>query len=125
MSAAWKPDADEIVRIRVRHQSCRTRTGLEDRMAWRRSSQTVLLVAVMAGAAACSGGSPTKASDPIPNFQGSYTGTSSVTSCTEDRNFAGFCDGVGFTSGATFPMTVNLSQSQSTVTGTIAMLGLS
>ena len=94
-------------------------------MGRRRSSQTVWLVAVMAGAAACSGGSPTKASDTVPNFQGNYTGTSSVVSCTEDGNFAGFCQGVGFTSGATFPMTVNLSQSQSSVTGTIAILGLS
>jgi hypothetical protein len=84
-----------------------------------------LLVAVMAGAAACSSGSPTKASDPVPNFQGAYTGTSSVSSCAEDGNFAGFCAGVGFTSGATFPMTVNLTQSQSSVTGTITLLGLS
>jgi len=93
-------------------------------MSWRRRSQAMMIAAAMTGAAACSSGSPTKASEPVPNFQGAYTGTSSVASCTEDGNFAGFCQGVGFTSGATFPTTLNLSQSQSSVTGTIAILGL-
>jgi hypothetical protein len=93
-------------------------------MTWRRTAEALMLVAGMTAAAACSSSTPTKASDPVPNFQGAYTGTSAVASCVEDGNFTGFCAGVGFTSGATFPMTVNLTQSQSSVSGTIAVLGL-
>jgi hypothetical protein len=93
-------------------------------MRWKGVTAAAAL-AVAALTAGCTSGSPTKATtDTTPNFQGQYTGSSSVAGCTEDGGFAGFCQGVGFTSGATFSTSLNLTQSQNAVTGTIALLGL-
>jgi len=90
-----------------------------------KSVTTALLAAVIVFAGACSSGSPTKATtDTVPNYQGQYTGTSAVANCVEEGGFAGFCQGVGFDNGATFPISLNLTQTDKTVTGSIAVLGL-
>ena len=85
----------------------------------------MLAVSLMVALVACGGGgssSPTApAPTPIPvlNFAGTWSGTYVLTSCGHTGDFASgdFC-GV-FTIGSFLPMTLSLSQTGSSVTGTL------
>src|SRR5207249_6414023 len=78
---------------------------------------TILLIAF---SYACGSGSPTSPA-PVANFQGQYTGTYSVASCTETAAYVGFCASAGFTNSIVLPIALSLTQNQSTVTGTLTL----
>ena len=74
-------------------------------------------------AAACSGRSPGAASPPpSPDVQGQFTGSYLITSCVEAGVFfSGLCGGTGSTVGASFPLSLSLTQNQTAVTGTLTL----
>src|SRR4030095_16373012 len=78
-------------------------------------------IAVLVGfTAACTGSSPTKATAvTLADFHGQYSGTYSVSSCSADGLFTGFCD--GFPSSMTLPIALTVTQTESTVSGTITL----
>ena len=68
---------------------------------------------------ACSSNSPSSPSPPLANFQGQFTGTYSVTSCSETAAYSGFCAGAGFTNGTILPIALSITQNQAAVNGTL------
>jgi hypothetical protein len=80
------------------------------------ASAILLAIAV----SACHGESPT-APAALVNFQGQYSGSYTVTECTE--TLAGACGGSGFSNGAIFPITLSLTQTQSNVAGSMTLGG--
>ena len=94
-------------------------TGLKVRLD--RLLPCVAVVAVLS--AACGGGLPSAPSPPPPpNFQGQFTGSYVITSCTETGVFfSGFCSGSGWNVGSTSAFELSLVQNQTVVTGTITL----
>src|SRR5262249_12402403 len=87
-----------------------------------RSLRLACAAVLLATSAACSSGSPTKATAvTVADFGGQYSGTYHFSSCTTDGLFAGFCDVGGFTTSSSLPMTLSLTQTSSSVTGPLTL----
>ena len=88
-------------------------------------TRVALVTIVLAICSGCSNGSPTAppaTAATFSDFSGQYSGTYRVKECVTDGAFTGFCEATGLTPATTLPITLSLSQSQGTVTGSI-MLG--
>ncbi len=72
--------------------------------------------------AACGCGSPSAPSrSSLPDFQGQFTGSYVVNSCTETGVFfSGFCVGSSSNAG-TFPLELSLVQNQTAISGTVIL----
>ena len=87
----------------------------------------LLAASLMVALGACGGGSsspttPTTQPTPVPavNFAGSWSGTYTITACGQTGTFAvgGFCD--SFSIGSVWPLRLTLTQSGSSVNGTLS-----
>lgn len=88
-------------------------------------ARLALLTIVVAACTSCSNGSPTAppaTTATFSDFSGQYSGTYRVKECITDGAFVDFCEAAGLPTGTTLPISLSLSQSQGTVTGSI-MLG--
>jgi hypothetical protein len=85
----------------------------------------VLVAALMLGGFGCGSSSSATAPEPTyPTVQGVYTGTYAVSSCS-DNGLTGFCETGAFSPGTQFPISLSLGQTQSNITGTMILGGVS
>ena len=82
--------------------------------------QCIAVVTVLSPA--CGGGSPSAPSPPFPDFQGQFTGSYIINSCTETGVFfSGFCVGSSSNAGGTFALELSFVQNQTAISGTVIL----
>lgn len=84
----------------------------------------LLLAVALVWTVACGSSSPSAPTPTYPTVQGVYTGFYAVSSCS-DGGVTGFCSSGAFTPGTQLPVSLSLGQSQSNITGTMILGGVS